>query len=309
MRIAILGAGNVGIGVANALVMLGIGGHITLYNRSLDRALANVWDLEDAIVLLGTMSLRATNVLEDIANHDIVVVTIGAKQKPNQTRIELLEENAILVENLMKELDTIVPNAIVIMVTNPVDVLTRIAIKNTKRAPNKIFGSGTVLDTMRLREQIGLMLNINRKNIHAYIVGEHGDSEFALWSVSTIGPILLDEFGIEDLERKKEQILAHVRKRAYDIIEKKGFTSQAIGVAVARVIESILHDDKRIFTLSSSLEHNCASINSDIAISQPCVVGKEGIERKLMLKCDLKEANLLKASAQKLDTIYQNLRS
>lgn len=308
-KVAIIGSGNVGIGVLDALVLLGISKEILLYNREISRALGEVYDISDATPLLsGSQTINATQDLSDLHDADIIVITVGAKQRPAESRLQLIAQNSQIIKNLMKELDAINPNAIIIIVTNPVDIMTRVAIENSKRPQQKLFGSGTVLDTLRLREELGSRLGINRKNIHAFVVGEHGDSEFVLWSVATIGPILLQNFGIEHLEDLKNAIEEKVRHRAYTIIEKKGFTKQAIGVAVAKLVKAILADEKRIFTLSTPLTKSCTKLQSDVVLSQPCILGKEGIERVLMLDCNIEEFDALKHSISVLESAYKQTK-
>ena len=307
-KVAIIGSGNVGIGVLDALVLLDIGREIVLYNRNLGKALGEVYDVSDAVPLLsGSQSINATQRLEDLHDAEIIVITSGAKQEVGESRLDLIEKNRVIIIELIEALDRINPNAIIIVVTNPVDIMTRIAIEHSKRPQERLFGSGTVLDTLRLREELGIRLGINRKNIHAFVVGEHGDSEFVLWSVATVGPILLENFGIENLEMLKTEVEEKVRRRAYSIIEKKGFTKQAIGVAVAKLIKAILGDEKRIFTLSTPLSKRCAKLQSDVVLSQPCILGKEGIERVLMLDCNIEEFDALKHSIAVLNEAYMNI--
>ena len=307
--VGVIGAGNVGVGVVDALAMLGIAREVILYNRSLDKALGEVYDISDAIPLLnGSQNIVATDSLEELRKSDIIVITSGAKQEVGESRLDLLEKNSLIIKELVKELDVINPHAILIIVTNPVDIMTRIAIQTSKRDEKRVFGSGTVLDTIRLREAIGERLNINRKNIHAFVVGEHGDSEFALWSVATIGPMLFDNYELEDKERFKKEVEERVRRRAYSIIEKKGFTKQAIGVAVAKLIKAILADEKRIFTLSTPLTKSCQKLSSEVVLSQPCVLGKDGIEKILLLDCNIKEFEQLKNSIEVLEKAFDTLK-
>ncbi len=308
-KIGVVGAGNVGVGIVDALVMLGISKEIILYNRNIDRAFGEVWDINDAVPLLnGNIHVSATDELNDLKDCEVIAITIGDKQEKGESRLDLLNKNRVIIVDLIKQLDIINIEAKIIIVTNPVDIITRIAISHSNRDKSKLFGSGTVLDTIRLREEIGTKLDINRKNIHAFVVGEHGDSEFALWSVATIGPILLDNFGIENFENIKEEIMQKVRRRAYNIIEKKGYTKQAIGIAVAKLIKAILNDEKRIFTLSTTLSNNCAHIVSDVVLSQPCILGSNGIESVLLLDCNNREFELLKNSIEVLDKVYLDLK-
>lgn len=302
-KVGIIGSGNVGVGLLDALVMLGISREIVLYNRNIQRALGEVYDISDAVPLLnGAQKISATDELEVLHDCEIIVITSGAKQEVGESRLDLIEKNKTIIIELIEALDSINPNAIIIIVTNPVDIMTRIAIEHSKRPDSRLFGSGTVLDTIRLREELGSRLNINRKNIHAFIVGEHGDSEFVLWSVATVGPMLLESFGLAQSE--KEEIQEKVRRRAYTIIEKKGFTKQAIGVAVAKLIKAILGDEKRIFTLSTPLSKSCKKLQSDVVFSQPCILGKEGIERVLMLDCNIQEFAQLQNSIEVLEGVY-----
>lgn len=308
MHIGIVGAGNVGVGVADALAYLGIGKRVTLYNRHIERALGEVWDLNDSIPLLtGDMIFHATDDFEALRSCEVIVITVGAKQKPGETRLDLLNANYQIIKEIIPRLDVVNPTAKIIMVTNPVDVLTRVAITLSKREPRLIFGSGTVLDTIRLREAIGERIDVNRKNIHAYVVGEHGESEFPLWSACHVGSVGLESFGIEQLETFKRELAEQVRQRAYRIIEKKGFTKQAIGTSVAHLIKSILLDEKSLYTVSVPIEDVCGCIRSNVALSIPCVIGKGGIEKRLSIQCTQEEFASLKASAEKLDHAYHTL--
>ncbi len=307
MKVGIIGAGNVGIGIADALVLLDIAKELIIYNRTLDKALGEVYDLEDAVPFLnGSTTIGATNNLEDLKGCKVIVITIGAKQKDGETRLDLLSKNVSIIKEMILKLDKIDLTSNILIVTNPVDVLTRIALQTTKRESRKVFGSGTVLDTMRLKESLGLKLGINRKNIHAFVVGEHGDSEFVLWSVANVGPIRLKN--MQEFNDIKDDVMTQVRTRAYKIINKKGYTKQAIGVAVAKIIKAILYDERKIFTLSTKLIKNCADICMDVAISQPCVVGKNGIEKRLLLECSGDEIELLKKSINKLNDAYNSMK-
>jgi len=302
MKVGIIGAGNVGIGVLDSLVYLGIPKEMVLFNRTLKKAEGEILDLEDSLPFLNDMKLSATKNYNDLKECEVIVITAGAKQKVGQTRLELLNQNSDIIKDIIKNLDEVNLTSKIIIVTNPVDILTRIAKKVTKRDKNLIFGSGTVLDSIRLQEKLSKEFNISTKDIHAYVIGEHGDSEFVLWSMAIAGLLHIDKIGNID----KEKIADEVRNRAYKIIEKKGFTKQAIGIAVATIIKSILNDEKRIFTLSTTL--NCECFKSEVSISQPCIVGKNGIEKKLLIECDNTEKEKLQNSINKLDEVYQSLK-
>lgn len=307
MKVGIIGAGNVGIGIADALVLLDIVGELIIYNKTLDKALGEAYDLEDAVPFLnGHTIIKATDKLQELKGCEVIIVTVGLKQQKGQTRLDLLSKNVLIIKDIIQKLDDVDLSSNILMVTNPVDVLTRVALQTSKRKSCKIFGSGTVLDTMRLKEELGIRLGINRKNIHAFIVGEHGDSEFALWSVANVGSTRLQD--MSEFDNIKDEVMQKVRNRAYKIIDKKGYTKQAIGVAVAKIVKAIVYDEKKIFTLSTKLEKNCTDICMDVAISQPCVVGKGGVEKQLLLDCNGDEIKLLKQSINKLNDAYNSIQ-
>ncbi|QFS50987.1 malate dehydrogenase [Nostoc sphaeroides] len=181
-KVGVIGAGNVGADVANALVLLRKCVKVVLFDRTLSKAEGQAWDIEDSIPLLEEMEIIPSNKYEDLADSDVIVVTVGVQPKLGQSRLDTLSDNAEIIRSTMKELDRVAPNSIVLIVSNPVDVLTRIAIASSTRAENLIFGSGTVLDTARLRYQLGKRLNVAKQDVHVYVIGEHGDSEFVVWS-------------------------------------------------------------------------------------------------------------------------------
>ncbi len=193
-KVGIVGAGNLGAAIANALVLLGKSATIVLFDRNLSKAEGQAWDISDAIPLLAEMDVIPSNRYDDLADSDIILVTVGASHRPGQTRLDLLSANAAMLCPLVQELDRVAPDANVIIVSNPVDVLTRIAIETSTRPKNLIFGSGTVLDTARLQYQLGKVLNIDKYDVHVPVIGEHGDSEFPVWSNAAIGMIPLTEF-------------------------------------------------------------------------------------------------------------------
>jgi L-lactate dehydrogenase len=200
MKVGIIGAGNVGVGVLDSLVYLGIVKEIILFNRTLQKAEGKIFDLEDSLPFLDDMKLSATNNYDDLKNCEIIVITAGSKQKVAQTRLELLNQNAGIIKSIIQELDRVNLTSKIIIVTNPVDIFTRIAKKVTKRDTNLIFGSGTVLDSIRLQEAISKELGVSTKDIHAYVIGEHGDSEFVLWFMAMAGCVEIDK--IKQIDKK-----------------------------------------------------------------------------------------------------------
>ncbi|MBD2249256.1 L-lactate dehydrogenase, partial [Nostoc sp. FACHB-888] len=295
--------------VANALVLLRKCVRVVLFDRTLSKAEGQAWDIEDSIPLLEEMEIIASNKYEDLADSDVIVVTVGVQRKPGQSRLETLSDNAEIIRSTMKELDRVAPNSIVLIVSNPVDVLTRIAIASSTRAENLIFGSGTVLDTARLRYQLGKRLNVAKQDVHVYVIGEHGDSEFAVWSSAFIGGITLTEFPIPQgatLEQIYQEYAELTRKRGYNISERKGNTSYGISIAVCELIDTILRDEKQIFPVSVRADSNYG-VGIEVVLGLPCIIGSIGIERQLVLPRNADEQRLLEESATQLNLAYNSL--
>ena len=307
-KIGVIGAGNVGAAIVNALVLKNIGREIILYNRDINKAIGQAMDIDDTIPLLSEMKIDATDDYKDLKECKVIAITIGARQKKNETRLQLLERNAGIIKATMEELDKAAPNAIIILVSNPVDILTRVAQEYSKRNPCMIFGSGTLLDTSRLRYQLGKELNINRKNVHVHVIGEHGDSEFPVWSNAIIGSIKLHHF-IPDKQKLKiikKRITQTVKDRAYEIIKRKGYTDFGVAVAVAKLIQCVLRDEKKIFSVSVKI-NNDYKLNEKVALSLPCVIGTNGIEHKLNLELNDSEKEKLKETTEKLNNAYNEI--
>lgn len=308
-KVGVIGAGNVGAAVANALVLLDKCETVVLYARTLSQAEGEGWDIEDAIGLLSSMNVIPTDQYEDLADCDVIVITAGAPQKEGETRLDLLGKNAEIIRSMIKELDSVAPNAILLVVSNPVDVLTRIAIATSQRSENLILGSGTVLDTARLKYQLGKKLNVDNTDINVYVVGEHGDSEFIIWSNALIGAIPLADFPLPNgtsLDQIKQDYTELTRKRAYAIAERKGNTNYAIATVVALLVDSILRDQKKIFTVSVRADSGY-KIGNEVVLGLPCIIGQAGIERKLLIPRNDQEQHLLEQSATKLNEAYDSL--
>ena len=310
-KISVIGAGSVGSAVAYALVLLRRCERVVLYDRTLARAEGEAWDIADAIPMLSEMDVIPTDLFEDVCDSEVVVVTAGAKMKEGETRLQLLERNAVVLSALMVELDRVSPESVVIIVSNPVDVVARIALAASTRSPALIFGAGTVLDTSRLQYRLGKLLGIDDGDVSVSVIGEHGDSEFAVWSSATVGSIRLDDYPLprgQSLSRIKEEAVVAVRQRGYDVLCRKGYTNYAVAVAVARLVDSILRDEKKIYTVSTTpLPGYC--IGADVVLGLPCVIGRGGIEQKLLLSRNAEEQLLLEESASKLTSAYQLLPS
>ncbi len=307
-KVSVIGAGHVGAAVANALVLLRVCDLVMLYDSDLARAEGEAWDIADAIPLLSAMEIRPAGSYTDLEDSDVVVVTVGATVRPGLSRLDVLGANAGVIAGVMAELDRACPGAVVIVVSNPVDVLTRIAIETSPRPPGRVLGSGTVLDGARLRHELGALLDLERDSLHAHVIGEHGDSSFPVWSSATAGAIKLDQYPLPEgatWPQVKQELTASIRVRGRSIHQRKGFTSYGVAAAVARIIRAITRDEKRIFMVSVSAapEYRIGTV----ALSLPCVVGASGAERQLLLPMSAEEQAMLQRSAAILDQAYRSL--
>lgn len=308
-KVGIVGTGNVGAAIANALVLLGKPVTVVLFDRNLSKAEGQAWDINDSIPLLEEMDVIPSNRYEDLADSNIIIVTVSTTLKPGQSRLDLLSTNAVILRPIVRELDRVAPDAIVILVSNPVDVLTRIAIKTSTRAEHLIFGSGTVLDTARLQYQLGKRLNVDKYDVHVSVIGEHGDSEFPVWSNAAIGMIPLTEFPLPkgtSLEQIQIELADVTRDRGNAIIKRKGHTSYGIATSVAQLVDAIVRDEKRMFMVSVRADP-AYGVGDQVVLGLPCIIGKQGIESRLVLPRTAIEQHLLEVSAAKLNHAFQLL--
>lgn len=297
-RIAVIGVGNVGMSFAYAAAIKRLANEIVLIDVDAPRAEGESMDLADAMALVGPVQIRSGG-YEQCAGARIVVVTAGAKQSPGQTRLELLRTNAAITRGILTSVMQYADNPIYIMATNPVDVLTHVARKVTGAPPGRVIGSGTVLDSARFRGHVAELLGLDVRGVHAHIVGEHGDSELALWSRANISGIPVSEMcarrGITYDAAFRDRALGHVRRAAYEIIERKGATGYGIGMSLCRIVEAILHDEHSVLTVSCPVAGHYGL--DDVSLSLPCVIGMDGIEEVLDAPIAHDEQEALAASA------------
>jgi L-lactate dehydrogenase len=308
-KVGVVGAGRVGAAVANALIMMGVCVSVVLHNRSLDKAEGEAWDIEDAIPLLEECDILPTDKYEDFSDSDVIVITIGAPTKEGQSRLELLKDNADIMRSTIKELDRVAPNTVLIIISNPVDVLTRIAIKTSNRPENLIIGSGTVLDTARVCYQLGKLLNVSKQDANVYVIGEHGNTSLIVWSNAQIGAIPLEKFPLPQgtsLDKIKAEYIDNTRKRAYAISERKGGTSYGISTVAAQLVDTVLRDEKKVFTVSVKADAEY-KIGDEVVLGLPCIIGKKGIERKLYIPLNQEEKSALVHSAEELNKAYESV--
>jgi L-lactate dehydrogenase len=307
-QVSVVGAGRVGSAVANALVLLRACDRVVLFDRNSARAEGEAWDIADAIPLLSEMEILPSTDYADLSASEAVVVTVGATRGPGESRLDLLGSNAAITADVIRELDRVSPDAVVILVSNPVDVLTRIAIETSARPARLLIGSGTVLDGARLRHRLGELLGVEKEDVHVYVVGEHGDSSFPVWSSVTVGAVKLEDYRLPEsssLSQVEDELTASTRRRGLSIHDRKGFTSYGVAAAVARIVRAVVRDEKRIFMVSVPAAEEYGI--GDVVLSMPCVIGRGGVERQLLLTLSEDEQRLLQRSAAVLESAYRSL--
>ena len=298
-KIGIVGAGSVGTSLAYAAMIRGTSTDIALYDLQTAKVEAAALDLSHGQMFAPGVRVEGSDDVAVLKDADIVFVTAGAKQKPGQTRLDLAGANTAILKSLMPQLLEQAPQAVFVLVTNPCDVLTVVAQQITGLPYQRIMSSGTVLDTSRLRWLIGNEAQVNTSSVHAYIIGEHGDSEFPVWSSASIGQVPLSEWEVdgrrpctsERLDELKDQVV----NAAYRVIEGKGATNYAIGLAGVRIAEAVLKDQQAVLSVSTVLDDYYGV--SGVALSVPSVVGGAGVGQQLRIPMGEPEKQQLRASA------------
>ena len=308
-KVVVIGAGFVGTTYVYALMHTGLAGKIVLIDLDKKRVQGEVMDLEHGLAFIPPVEIRPGD-YSDCADADLIVVTAGAKQIPGQSRLELIRRNADIVKSICDEIKKYNSDAVLVMVTNPVDVLTQVALKQLGWPRERVVGSGTVLDSARFRSMLSRHCGVDTRNVHAYILGEHGDSEVAVWSMTHVAGVPMKDYcdicqGC-DTAKRHEDIVQRVRNSAYHIIDYKGSTYYAIGLSLTRISEAILRNEHSILTVSLLLQGEY-DIN-DICLSVPCVVGKTGIERIITAKLFENEQAALRTSAQTLREVLDKIK-
>lgn len=304
MKISIIGIGRVGSSTAFAIVNKALVEELVLIDMNKNLAEGEALDLLHASSFHKRTVIRAGD-YEDIIDSNIVIITAGAAQKPGETRLDLVLKNAKIIQEISQNIKKYAPNSIIINITNPVDVMSYVAWKTSGFESNRVIGTGTILDTARLRALIGYNCGISPMSIHAYIIGEHGDSELAAWSSAMIGGVPITNF-CEDcpFEQKcnlqLEEIFEEVKNSAYKIIEKKGATNYGIAAAAAALAEAIIKNEGRVFTPSVLVDN--------VYIGYPAIINKDGIERIVNISLNEEENEKLEVSKniikEYIDKIY-----
>jgi L-lactate dehydrogenase len=309
-KVAIVGAGSVGATIAYACLVRGVAKQLALFDVKREKVDAEVLDLNHGLQFVPMATLEGSDDVGICADADVIVITAGAKQKPGQTRMDLAGANAEICKKLVPDLLRVAPNAIFLLVTNPVDVITYVTLKLTGLPPQRVLGSGTVLDSSRFRFLIAQRCNVAVQNVHAYIVGEHGDSEIPLWSSASIANVPLKDWAVPRhgklTVRDRTEIFQNVKDAAYQIVAGKGATNYAIGLATAKILEALLHDENRILPVSSLLSGEGENAIDDVCLSVPCIVNRGGVEQALAVPMNEAERAGLRNSAE---TIRNAIRS
>ena len=307
-KVAIVGCGFVGSASAFALMESGLFSEMVLIDADQNKAEGEALDISHGLPFAKPMQIYAGG-YEDVADAAIIVVTAGAGQKPGETRLDLVKKNVGIFQSIIPQIAKYNKDGILLIVANPVDILTYTAAKLSGFPENRVFGSGTVLDTARFKYLLGEHLSVDSRTVHACIIGEHGDSEIAVWSSANVSGIPINEFcemrGHFEHEASMQRIAENVKNSAYEIIEKKKATYYGIAMSVKRICEAIVRDEKSILPISS-IQHDNHGI-SDIALSMPAIVGREGVECTVPISLSKEEEDKLKESAKTLKEVLDGV--
>lgn len=296
-KISIIGTGSVGATTAYALMLRNIAKEIILIDIDEKRCAGEILDLSDALSFCRTTKIRS-GTFEDAKSSNIIIICAGAKQVIGQPREQLLATNKKVITEIIEKINPVNPNAIILMVTNPMDIMTYFAQKASNLPKERVFGTGTFLDTQRLRRLISEQLHVADQSVHAYIIGEHGDSQIAAWSTANIAGKPLLEF--PELSKEiLEDFANQTKNKVYKIIKCKGATFFGIAACVSAICENILFDRKYVLPLSVYLQE------FDVCMSLPVELGANGIEKIIQIPLDKHELELLKISSQKIREIIE----
>ncbi len=307
-KAAIVGCGFVGSASAYALMQSGLFSEMVLIDANQEKAQGEAMDIAHGVPFAGHMKIYAGD-YDDAADAAMIIVTAGAAQKPGETRLDLVHKNVAIFKSIIPEIAKRDFGGVLLIVANPVDILTYVAQKLSGLPENRVIGSGTVLDSARLKYALGEHLGVDSRSVHSFIIGEHGDSEIAVFSSANVSGIPLNDFcemrGHFNHEEATKRIAEDVKNSAYEIIAKKGATYYGIGMSVKRICQCVMRDEKSILPISAIL-HNQYGID-DIALSMPAIVGHEGLETHVPIRLNEDEQSRLLASAQSLKEIVAGL--
>ncbi len=308
IKIVIVGLGAVGASYAYALLMKGVAREIVLVDLNEKLAEGEAMDLKHGLAFVSPSVVR-TGSYEDCRDAQLVVITAGAAQKPGESRLDLINKNAAIFREIIPRVSEHLNRGVILVITNPVDVLTRFSQEISSLPAERIIGSGTVLDSSRFRSLLSAHCEVDTRNVHAYVIGEYGDSEVPVWSRVNIGGVPLSEYctGCDRScgSASSEAIFEAVRSAAYQIIERKGSTNYAIGLAALRITESIVRDERSVLTVSVPVDGYLGIDN--ICLSIPTILGQSGVVKKLFTKLEPEEEKALLRSAGIIKQTFQSI--
>lgn len=294
-KVSIIGGGHVGMSAAFAMILKNTVGELVLFDRDTDKMKGEQLEFQHSLTFLGTTKITAAESYKDLKNSDVIIFTAGRAQLPGESRLNLVKSNIEVIKTILPDVIKYSPESVIIMVTNPVDILTYQASQLLKLPQGRIFGSGTSLDSARFKFHLSEFLGINPKNIHTYVLGEHGDSSFPTISHANIGGQPIST--MKDFSSKKiQEAFLKARTAAGTIIAAKGSTYYAIGVVINQLVSAILRDTKRVYPVSIPLTGQYGY--QDVSISVPCVIGKNGVEKILEVPLSNEEKKLMDKSVK-----------
>lgn len=307
-KVAVIGCGYVGAACAFALMQSGLFTEMVLLDANRDRAEGEAFDISHGIPFTRPMQIYAGD-YDDIEDSAMIIITAGANQKPDESRLDLVHKNVEIFRSIIPEIVKREFQGILLVVSNPVDILTYTAQRLSGYPENRVIGSGTVLDSARLKARLGRHLQVDSRSIHAFIVGEHGDSEIAVFSSANVSGIPLDDFcelrGHYNHAESADRIAREVRESAYEIIAKKGATYFGIAMSVKRICEVIIRDEKSILPISTRMRGEYGI--EDVVLSMPCILGANGCETKVPIPLDQEEVAALHESAATLKNVLEEV--
>lgn len=308
-KAAVIGCGQVGASIAFRFLQQGLFSRLVLLDTKRDKAEGEAMDLRDGLPYGEAMEITAGG-YDDIADCALAVITAGANQKPGETRLDLIGKNTAILRSVMKEITAREFGGVLLVVSNPVDVLTYAAWKLSGYPRERVIGSGTVLDTGRLKQLLGAELKVDSRNVHAFIIGEHGDSELAVWSEANVSGLDLEDFSCARgrclKAEDRERLYREVRDSAYQIIERKGATYYGIAMAVGRIAEAIVKNEHAVLPVSAVLEGEYG--HSGLALSVPSIVSRNGLQEILEMPLSEAERSALGASAEQMREAIETLK-
>ncbi len=311
-KVAIIGSGYVGTTSAYAIMQEGSANEIVLIDINKEKAQGEALDLAQGACFVKNVNIYAGE-MSDLVGSDVIVIAAGIGQKPGETRLDILKKNEVVFKSIVQDILKYSPTSVILVVSNPVDILTYLTLKLSGLPKGQVIGSGTVLDTARLKHKLAQHFNVDPINVHAYIIGEHGDSEIATWSLAKIGAMDISNYCHnvckdcpKDFKRDfMDKIASEVKNSAYEIIARKGYTNYAVGLAVSRIVQAILRDEHRILTVSTLLNGEYGL--DDVCLSVPCRVTNKGVDLVYEVELTKKELSDFQSSALILKDAFKGI--